>query len=185
MIRITALAFALAVPALAQEGAVEVSPLEELEQRAEPGGQEDDAFGGGLRLRDEEFQTFEQEVITERGEVGQLRVLDKTTGRVSELEITVGQQVTSGRLEVSLSECRYPVENPASDAFAYLTIRDPRAAAPLFQGWMLASSPALMALDHPRYDVWVTACGLPSEGTRQASPEVAAGLASPRPKARP
>ena len=29
----------------------------------------------------------------------------------------------------------------------------------LFEGWMIASSPALMALDHPRYDVWALRCG--------------------------
>ena len=28
----------------------------------------------------------------------------------------------------------------------------------LFDGWMIASSPALNALDHPRYDVWVIGC---------------------------
>ncbi|MCW8843320.1 MAG: DUF2155 domain-containing protein, partial [Rhodobacteraceae bacterium] len=33
--------------------------------------------------------------------------------------------------------------------------------APLFQGWMIASSPALSALDHPRYDVWVLRCKTP------------------------
>ncbi|MEM8579848.1 MAG: DUF2155 domain-containing protein, partial [Pseudomonadota bacterium] len=65
------------------------------------------------------------------------------------------------------------------------TISDPRYSQTLFEGWMLASSPALMALDHPRYDVWVTACDLPEEETRTASPEVAAGELSPRPKARP
>ena len=28
----------------------------------------------------------------------------------------------------------------------------------IFSGWMLASSPALNALEHPRYDVWVLRC---------------------------
>ena len=30
-----------------------------------------------------------------------------------------------------------------------------------FQGWMLASSPALNPLDHPLYDVWVLECIVP------------------------
>ena len=37
-------------------------------------------------------------------------------------------------------------------------IRDVRETAPRFSGWMFASSPALSALDHPRYDVWVVSC---------------------------
>jgi len=32
---------------------------------------------------------------------------------------------------------------------------------PVFKGWMIASSPALNALDHPRYDVWVLRCITP------------------------
>ena len=32
-------------------------------------------------------------------------------------------------------------------------------ASHLFSGWMLASSPALNALEHPVYDVWVLDCG--------------------------
>ncbi|MDA9980314.1 DUF2155 domain-containing protein, partial [Yoonia sp.] len=27
-----------------------------------------------------------------------------------------------------------------------------------FAGWMLASAPALNAMDHPRYDVWALRC---------------------------
>jgi hypothetical protein len=30
--------------------------------------------------------------------------------------------------------------------------------APVFSGWMIASSPALSAMDHPRYDVWILRC---------------------------
>jgi hypothetical protein len=29
---------------------------------------------------------------------------------------------------------------------------------PVFSGWMIASSPALNAMDHPRYDVWLLRC---------------------------
>ena len=36
----------------------------------------------------------------------------------------------------------------------------PRGERPvrLFSGWMFASSPAVSALEHPVYDVWVTDC---------------------------
>ena len=45
-----------------------------------------------------------------------------------------------------------------ADAYAFLKIRDVRETSPRFSGWMFASSPALSALDHPRYDVWVVSC---------------------------
>ena len=31
-------------------------------------------------------------------------------------------------------------------------------AEPVFSGWMFASSPALSAMEHPIYDVWVLSC---------------------------
>ncbi len=87
-----------------------------------------------------------------------LRGLDRIAGETSELRIDAGQQIEYGRLRIELRECRYPADNPAADAFAFLDIVDMRGEEPLFSGWMIASSPALNALDHVRYDVWVIGC---------------------------
>ncbi|RSK34873.1 DUF2155 domain-containing protein [Rhodovulum iodosum] len=87
-----------------------------------------------------------------------LRGLDKLTGTLTDMQLSTGQSAELGYLTVTLGECRYPVSNPASDAFAYVTVIDDRDDRPVFSGWMLASSPALNALDHPRYDVWVLRC---------------------------
>jgi hypothetical protein len=87
-----------------------------------------------------------------------LRGLDRVSGAVTDIELGAGQSADYGSLEITLGECRYPTDNPSSDAYAYLTIRDRRQEGVLFAGWMVASSPALNALDHPRYDVWVMRC---------------------------
>ncbi len=89
---------------------------------------------------------------------GRLRLLDKETGQTRDLDLSNGETVTVGRLTVLLDSCRYYPENPADEAFAHLTILDSARPDPVFNGWMLASSPALSALDHPRYDVWVLRC---------------------------
>lgn len=88
-----------------------------------------------------------------------LRGLDRVTGQSTDLTLASGQTQPMFRLEVSLSDCRYPVTDPSSDAFAHVTIRD--RGEVVFNGWMTAASPALSALDHPRYDIWVLGC----EGT--------------------
>ncbi len=90
------------------------------------------------------------------GAGAQLRGLDKIDGRVADLKVDVGGTVEFGRLRITLGECRYPVNNPAGNAYAWLDIE--QDGQPLFDGWMIASSPALNALDHPRYDVWVIGC---------------------------
>ncbi len=92
---------------------------------------------------------------------GLLRWLDKVSGDTEDLELSVGQSVQRGHLTIQLDECRYPANDPASDAFAHLTIMDARVTAPVFVGWMIADSPALSAMDHPRYDVWVLNCVIP------------------------
>lgn len=101
-------------------------------------------------------------VVTAPG--AHLRILDKTVGRSSDLAIDVGQTVVLGRIAVRLTECRYPEDTPASEAYAHLDIAD-LEGQPLFDGWMIASSPALSALEHPRYDVWVLRCSTSTDGT--------------------
>ncbi|MBP7001095.1 DUF2155 domain-containing protein [Amaricoccus sp.] len=87
-----------------------------------------------------------------------LRALDTLNGRTEDITMEVGDMVRFGQLEILFESCRVPREAPESDAYAFLKIRDVREAEPRFSGWMFASSPALSALDHPRYDVWVLGC---------------------------
>ncbi len=87
-----------------------------------------------------------------------VRGLDKVNGHTVDANIPSGGSAELFGLLVTLSECRYPADNPTGDAYAFLTIRDPDSGAVQFEGWMIASSPALSALDHSRYDIWVLRC---------------------------
>ncbi|MDO5529409.1 MAG: DUF2155 domain-containing protein [Paracoccus sp. (in: a-proteobacteria)] len=93
-----------------------------------------------------------------RGSGAILRVLDKVSSVTSDLDMNVGDSVDYGRLTLRLGECRYPEGDPNSDAFAQMVIVDRRAGHTIFDGWMIATSPALSALDDARYDVWVLSC---------------------------
>jgi len=90
-----------------------------------------------------------------------LQGLDKITARVSTIEAPINKPVRFGSLEITALACdkRPPEELPESAA--YLIIRDIRpdeGPVKLFRGWMFASSPALSALEHPVYDIWVLDC---------------------------
>ena len=100
-----------------------------------------------------------QEVAEASG--AKLRFLDKLGGTVSDLVLQNGESRQQGRLTITLDGCRYHPENPAAEAYAHLTVKDSNLSEPVFDGWMVASSPALSALDHPRYDVWVLRCDVP------------------------
>ncbi len=102
------------------------------------------------------FAAHAQTVAQGQGAI--LRGLDKTDAKVSELEIDNGGEVFFGTLSVRMTECRYPEGDAVAEAYAYLVIRDLARGRDVFSGWMLASSPALNALEHSRYDVWVVRC---------------------------
>ncbi len=90
-----------------------------------------------------------------------LQGLDKVTGRVMTIEAPVGSTVHFGTLEIIARTCRKrpPEEQPEAAAFLDVwEIKAGEAAASLFRGWMFASSPALSALEHPVYDIWVLDC---------------------------
>jgi hypothetical protein len=92
------------------------------------------------------------------GKGASLKALDKMSGQASDLTLVSGETQAFGHIEISLGECRYPEDTPTGEAYAWLTIRDPRLGSILFDGWMIASSPAINALDNARYDVWVIRC---------------------------
>jgi hypothetical protein len=91
-----------------------------------------------------------------------LRGLDKTTARVTTFAAPIGQTVKFGTLQVTVRDCRKHAPEDAPESAAYLDIDEKlpgeAAAQHLFSGWMFASSPALSALEHPVYDVWVLDC---------------------------
>lgn len=90
-----------------------------------------------------------------------LQTLDKVTGRVRGLEAPVGQAVEFGPLSIVVRACRKrpPEEPPESSAFIEISERKSADTVnEVFKGWMFASSPAVSALEHPVYDVWVIDC---------------------------
>lgn len=117
-----------------------------------------------------------------------LQGLDKTTARVSTIEAPVDGVARFGTLEIVARAChkKPPTETPESAAF--LEIVDVRPDSPsvrVFSGWMFASSPALSAMEHPVYDIWVVDCrkvapvdeeeaALPAHGAPAATAEAPA-----------
>ncbi|WP_231848845.1 DUF2155 domain-containing protein [Paramagnetospirillum magneticum] len=90
-----------------------------------------------------------------------LQGLDKVTARVVTVEAPVGAPVHVGALEIIVRACkkRRPEDQPESAAFLDIwELHKDQPASALFRGWMFASSPALSAMEHPVYDIWVLDC---------------------------
>jgi len=115
------------------------------------------------------------------GDTAVLQGLDKITARISTFEAPLNEPVRFGSLEIVARACdkKPPEEPPESTAF--LEIVDVRPDSPsveLFKGWMFASSPAVSALEHPVYDVWVVDCKKSTAGTSESAPEAGSEAAS-------
>jgi len=92
-----------------------------------------------------------------------LQGLDKQTARVFILDAAIGQPVEFGSLKIIVHHCEQTPLDDRQESMAFLSIREEKAdgkspPTPLFAGWMFASSPALSALEHPVYDVWIKGC---------------------------
>ena len=96
---------------------------------------------------------------TDFQQTGTLRTLDKMTGIATTFEISVEEVMQVDRLRIRLDACRAPEGGAQHGTMAFLKVWDmKRPEVEIFSGWMFAESPALSALDHPRYDLWVISC---------------------------
>jgi hypothetical protein len=87
--------------------------------------------------------------------------LDKITGTITTFEVPIDGTKQFGSLVVRPRVCysRPPEEEPKTTSFVEVEEVSANNAAPrLFTGWMFAESPGLNAVEHPVYDVWLTAC---------------------------
>jgi len=173
LILATALVTALAAPVVAQDvggggGEITTEKLEPLEPAGDGDSASEDGATRDGRFKPAPFRTLEAPEQAEQIEPvetvargsARMRQLDKMTGRARSFEIAAGTEEMVDRLRVRLEACRSPDDNALHGTMAFVRIWDTRLEAepPVFSGWMFAESPALSALDHPRYDVWVISC---------------------------
>jgi hypothetical protein len=102
-----------------------------------------------------------------------LQGLDKITARVSQIKVPVGGTVAFGALQITARACdKHPPEE-APEAAAFLEVIETKpdeTPVERFKGWMFASSPALSAMEHPIYDVWVIDCKNASASASDTAP---------------
>ena len=104
------------------------------------------------------FQANAAEISTN---TAQMQAMDKITGRVSVINVPVNSEVKFGSFSIVVRDCktRSPEETPEN--FAFVDVVDTNTNSEqvnIFRGWMLSSTPALNAIEHPVYDVWLLKC---------------------------
>lgn len=93
--------------------------------------------------------------------VATLAGLDKITGRITRFDVYIDETVLFGALEITPRACYNRPATEAQRTSAFLEV-DQRSltgtSKRIFTGWMFADSPALHAVDHAIYDVWLVEC---------------------------
>ena len=87
--------------------------------------------------------------------------LDKITGRITNFDVYIDETVQFGALQITPRVCytRPPTETQRTSVFVEVDQVSLKGGAQrIFTGWMFADSPALNAIDHPVYDIWLVDC---------------------------
>lgn len=98
---------------------------------------------------------------TVRKPFAMVRALDKITARTQVLPIRVGDAARFGTLAVQVRDCRStrPEQRPEDAIFLEIVDTPPgEPAREVYAGWMFSSSPAVAAMDHAVYDIWLVTC---------------------------
>ena len=104
-----------------------------------------------------------------------LRALDKVTATTQDYTVPVGETLEYGSLDIKVHHCEKKRPEEIPEIYVFLQVFERSQTkdsaklretvepddSKLFSGWMFASSPALSALEHPVYDVWVLDCMVP------------------------
>ncbi len=109
------------------------------------------AAGIGLEAKASEIPT----------NTAQMQAMDKITGRVSVINVPVNTEVKFGSFSILVRDCRTRPPEETPENFAFVDVADTvngNEQVNIFKGWMLSSTPALNAVEHPVYDVWLLKC---------------------------
>ena len=90
-----------------------------------------------------------------------MQAMDKITGRVSVIEVPVNGEVKFGSFSIVVRACKKTPPEETPENYAFVDVADTgKDGKPynIFKGWMMSSSPALNAVEHPIYDVWLVQC---------------------------
>lgn len=93
--------------------------------------------------------------------MAQMQAMDKITGKVNVIEVPVGGEVKFGSFSVVVRSCKTNSEDEIPENFAFVDVTDKsfdKDEFNIFKGWMFSSSPAVNAVEHPIYDVWLLKC---------------------------
>lgn len=95
-----------------------------------------------------------------------MRSLNKITAKTSTFEAPINAILSFGTIFLEVKTCQKTPPSDIPETQAFIQIWEQESSTPseeensawLFSGWMFTNAPALSALDHPIYDIWLLDC---------------------------
>ncbi len=87
--------------------------------------------------------------------------LDKITGRLTKFDVYLNETVQFGALQLTPRACYSRPANETQRVSVFVEVDQVSlqgSTTRIFSGWMFADSPALNAVDHAVYDLWLVEC---------------------------
>ena len=94
------------------------------------------------------------------GTSAKLKLLDKTTNKVTEKTINVNSIIDWDSLNIQIYACYSTPPGEIPEDYVLLEIKDTLSKKKeyIYRGWMISSSPDVTPLEHPIYDLWLIDC---------------------------
>ena len=94
------------------------------------------------------------------GTSAKLKLLDKTTNKVTQKTINVNSIIDWDSLNIQIYACYSTPPEEIPEDYVLLEIKDTLSANKeyIYRGWMISSSPDVTPLEHPIYDLWLIDC---------------------------
>lgn len=105
--------------------------------------------------------TLQSQAATLANPIAHFAGLDKITGRLIRFDVYLDETVQFGALQITPRACytRPPTETQRTSVFVEVDqVSLQGSVSRIFTGWMFADSPALNAIDHAVYDIWLVEC---------------------------
>jgi hypothetical protein len=100
--------------------------------------------------------------------------LDKITGRIISFDVYIDETVQFGALQITPRACYTHPATEVQRTSVFVEVDQvslQQTVRRIFTGWMFADSPALNAIDHAVYDIWLVDCRTVSDTPPPAAQE--------------
>lgn len=121
-----------------------------------------------------EIRTQEPEGAGSYMSTANIRLIDKTLGKLYKLEIPVGAKKNVNEMYIKVNKCWKPeAKTIVPEGRALIDVSEVRGKVQekIFSGWIYAQSPSSSQLSHHKYDVTLASCSNASKAQPEAAQE--------------